>query len=111
MLITYMSTLASTEHAASQFGLLTSLCAFPSSVLAGFSGFIVERTGFSWFYRPDLVDRPARGAARGLRLGQGRHLRRDRAAGWRELLARSGGTAFTYCTAAFHPKPTLRMSS
>lgn len=42
-----MSTLASVEHAASQFGLLTSLCAFPGSVLAGFSGFAIERTGFT----------------------------------------------------------------
>jgi PAT family beta-lactamase induction signal transducer AmpG len=50
VLITYMSTLASAEHAASQFGLLTSLCAFPGSVLAGFSGFIVERTGFPLFF-------------------------------------------------------------
>ena len=45
-----MSTLASTEHAASQFGLLTSLCAFPGSALAGFSGFVIERTGFTWFF-------------------------------------------------------------
>jgi MFS transporter, PAT family, beta-lactamase induction signal transducer AmpG len=43
VLITYMSTLASVEHAASQFGLLTSLCAFPGSILAGFSGFV-------WFF-------------------------------------------------------------
>jgi MFS transporter, PAT family, beta-lactamase induction signal transducer AmpG len=50
VLITYMSSLAATEHAASQFGLLTSLCAFPGSVLAGFSGFIVERTGFPLFF-------------------------------------------------------------
>jgi PAT family beta-lactamase induction signal transducer AmpG len=50
VLITYMSTLASTEHAASQFGLLTSLCAFPGSVLAGFSGFVIEVTGFTWFF-------------------------------------------------------------
>ena len=50
VLITYMSTLASTDHAASQFGLLTSLCAFPGSVLAGFSGFAIERTGFTWFF-------------------------------------------------------------
>lgn len=50
VLITYMSTLASTEHAASQFGLLTSLCAFPGSILAGFSGFVIERTGFTWFF-------------------------------------------------------------
>ena len=50
VLISYMSTLASTEHAASQFGLLTSLCAFPGSILAGFSGFAIERTGFTWFF-------------------------------------------------------------
>jgi MFS transporter, PAT family, beta-lactamase induction signal transducer AmpG len=50
VLITYMSTLASTDHAASQFGLLTSLCAFPGSVLAGFSGFAIEHTGFTWFF-------------------------------------------------------------
>jgi PAT family beta-lactamase induction signal transducer AmpG len=50
VLITYMSTLASTDHAASQFGLLTSVCAFPGSVLAGFSGFAIERTGFTWFF-------------------------------------------------------------
>ncbi|MCJ2081858.1 AmpG family muropeptide MFS transporter [Methylobacterium sp. J-090] len=50
VLITYMSTLASADHAASQFGLLTSLCAFPGSVLAGFSGLAIERTGFTWFF-------------------------------------------------------------
>jgi MFS transporter, PAT family, beta-lactamase induction signal transducer AmpG len=50
VLITYMSTLASTDYAASQFGLLTSLCAFPGSVLAGFSGFAIEHTGFTWFF-------------------------------------------------------------
>ncbi|TKW76934.1 MAG: hypothetical protein DI543_18340, partial [Bradyrhizobium icense] len=50
VLITYMSTIASVEHAASQFGLLTSLCAFPGSILAGFSGFAIEHTGFVWFF-------------------------------------------------------------
>jgi PAT family beta-lactamase induction signal transducer AmpG len=50
VLITYMSTLASVEHAAAQFGLLTSLCAFPGSILAGFSGFVIEETGFVWFF-------------------------------------------------------------
>jgi MFS transporter, PAT family, beta-lactamase induction signal transducer AmpG len=50
VLITYMSTLASVEHAASQFGLLTSLCAFPGSILAGLSGFVIEHTGFVWFF-------------------------------------------------------------
>ena len=46
----YMSTISSVEHAASQFGLLTSLCAFPGSILAGFSGFVIEHTGFVWFF-------------------------------------------------------------
>src|SRR5689334_19718036 len=50
VLITYMSTLASTDHAASQFGLLTSLCALPGSILAGFSGFAIDSIGFTWFF-------------------------------------------------------------
>ncbi len=50
VLITYMSTLASTEHAASQYALLTSLCALPGSLLAGLSGFVIEHTGFVWFF-------------------------------------------------------------
>lgn len=50
VLITYMSTLAATEHAASQYALLTSLCALPGSLLAGTSGFVIEHTGFAWFF-------------------------------------------------------------
>ena len=50
VLITYMSELASTELAASQYALLTSLCALPGSFLAGASGFIVERVGFEHFF-------------------------------------------------------------
>jgi len=50
VLITYMSTLTSTEHAASQYALLTSLCAFPGSILAGGSGFLIERMSFEWFF-------------------------------------------------------------
>ncbi len=38
VLITYMSALASTAYAASQYALLTSLCALPGSLLAGASG-------------------------------------------------------------------------
>ena len=45
-----MSRLASTEHAASQYALLTSLCALPGSLLAGASGFAIERLGFEWFF-------------------------------------------------------------
>jgi PAT family beta-lactamase induction signal transducer AmpG len=50
VLITYMSTITSTEYAASQYALLTSLCAFPGSILAGFSGFLIERMTFEWFF-------------------------------------------------------------
>ena len=50
ILITYMSSLSSTEYAASQYALLTSLCALPGSVVAGSSGFIIERLGFEWFF-------------------------------------------------------------
>ncbi|MGY2050249.1 AmpG family muropeptide MFS transporter [Methylobacterium sp. JK268] len=50
VLITYMSGIVATEHAASQYALLTSLCALPGSLLAGVSGFAVERVGFPWFF-------------------------------------------------------------
>ena len=50
VLITYMSSLTSTKHAASQYALLTSLCALPGSLLAGASGFIIESLGFEWFF-------------------------------------------------------------
>ncbi|MGI4801112.1 MAG: MFS transporter, partial [Janthinobacterium lividum] len=50
VLITYMSSLASPDHAASQFALLTSLCAFPGSILAGGSGFLIAQLGFTWFF-------------------------------------------------------------
>lgn len=50
VLINYMSALATTELAASQFALMTSLCAFPGSILAGTSGFIIAHTGFTLFF-------------------------------------------------------------
>ena len=50
VLINYMSSLTSTELAASQYALLTSLCAFPGSLLAGTSGFIIAQTGFTMFF-------------------------------------------------------------
>jgi len=50
VLITYMSTLATADHAASQFGLLTALVGLPGSVLGGFSGFAIAWTGFTWFF-------------------------------------------------------------
>ena len=50
VLITYMSSLVSTGFAASQYALMTSLCALPGSLLAGASGFVIERTGFEDFF-------------------------------------------------------------
>jgi PAT family beta-lactamase induction signal transducer AmpG len=50
ILITFMSSLSSTAYAASQYALLTSLCALPGSFLAGASGFIIERVSFEWFF-------------------------------------------------------------
>lgn len=50
ILITYMSALASTKHAATQYALLTSLCALPGSLLAGSSSFLIERMSFEWFF-------------------------------------------------------------
>jgi PAT family beta-lactamase induction signal transducer AmpG len=50
VLITFMSSLCGTHYAASQYALLTSLCALPGSLLAAASGFIIERTGFEWFF-------------------------------------------------------------
>ena len=50
VLITYMSTLCASELAASQYALMTSLVAFPGSLLAGTSGFMIERLGFTNFF-------------------------------------------------------------
>jgi PAT family beta-lactamase induction signal transducer AmpG len=50
VLINYMSMLTATELAASQYALLTSLCAFPGSILAGASGFVIAKTGFTMFF-------------------------------------------------------------
>ena len=59
ILITYMSSLTATELAASQYALLTSLCAFPGSLLAGTSGFIIERLGFvAYFVSTSLIGVP-----------------------------------------------------
>ena len=50
VLITYMSTLATSDFAASQFALMTSLVAIPGSFLAGGSGFMVKALGFTNFF-------------------------------------------------------------
>jgi len=50
VLITYMSSLTATKHAASQYALLTSLCALPGSLVAGSSGLVVQHLGFEGFF-------------------------------------------------------------
>ncbi len=50
VLITYMSSLTAPDHAASQYALLTSLCALPGSLLAASSGFVIGGLGFEWFF-------------------------------------------------------------
>ena len=50
VLITYMSTLCANELAASQYALLTSLVALPGSLIAGTSGFMIDRLGFEHFF-------------------------------------------------------------
>jgi MFS transporter, PAT family, beta-lactamase induction signal transducer AmpG len=50
VLITFMSIIVSKDMAASQFALLTSLCALPGSLLAGTSGFVIKQTGFVAFF-------------------------------------------------------------
>ncbi len=50
VLITYMSTLTATALAGSQYALLTSLVAFPGSLLAGTSGFAIDALGFTHFF-------------------------------------------------------------
>ncbi|MGO8738942.1 AmpG family muropeptide MFS transporter [Rhodoblastus sp.] len=51
VLITFMSSLSKAEFAGSQYSLMTSLCAMPGFFLAGFSGLIVEKTGFVLFFQ------------------------------------------------------------
>jgi PAT family beta-lactamase induction signal transducer AmpG len=50
VLITFMSIIVSKDMAASQFALLTSLCALPGSLLAGTSGFVIKHVGFVDFF-------------------------------------------------------------
>jgi MFS transporter, PAT family, beta-lactamase induction signal transducer AmpG len=50
VLITYMSSLTTTQLAASQFALLTSICALPGGLVAGVSGYFVQWLGFERFF-------------------------------------------------------------
>ncbi len=62
VLITFMSVLAKAEFAASQYALMTSVCAMPGFFLAGFGGFIIERTGFTLFFSlTSLIGLPVAG--------------------------------------------------
>ncbi len=59
VLITFMSLIVSKENAASEFALLTSLCALPGSLLSGASGFVVEHVGFvNYFICTALIGIP-----------------------------------------------------
>jgi PAT family beta-lactamase induction signal transducer AmpG len=59
VLITFMSSLTSSELAASQFALLTSLCALPGSLLAGASGYFVGMLGYEkYFVATSLIGIP-----------------------------------------------------
>ena len=51
--------IVSKENAASEFALLTSLCALPGSLLSGASGFVVEHVGFvNYFICTALIGIP-----------------------------------------------------
>jgi PAT family beta-lactamase induction signal transducer AmpG len=50
VLITYMSSLTTTQLAGSQFALLTSICALPGSLVAGVSGYFVQWLDFERFF-------------------------------------------------------------
>jgi len=60
VLITYMSSLTTTQLASSQFALLTSICALPGSLVAGVSGYFVQWLGFERFFiATSLIGAPA----------------------------------------------------
>jgi MFS transporter, PAT family, beta-lactamase induction signal transducer AmpG len=62
VLITYMSSLTTTRLAASQFALLTSICALPGSLVAGVSGYFVQWLGFDRFFiATSLIGAPVAG--------------------------------------------------
>jgi MFS family permease len=88
VLITYMSTLASVEHAASQFGLLTSLCAFPGSILAGVLGLRDRVYGLRLVLHLDLAHRHPGRVVGGLCMVPPRDIGRGADPGWRRALER-----------------------
>lgn len=48
--IAYLSGLARTDYTATQYALFSSLMTFPAQLLGGFSGVIVDRFGYSYFF-------------------------------------------------------------
>jgi len=50
ILIAYMSSLTNTAFTATQYALFSSFYALPGKFVGGFSGFVVEAVGFSWFF-------------------------------------------------------------
>jgi len=58
--IAYLSSLTNTAYTATQYALFSSLMTLPAKLLGGFSGEIVERFGYSWFFvYASLIGLPA----------------------------------------------------
>ena len=49
-LIAFLSSLTSARYTATQYALFSSLYALPGKILEGFSGFVVDAVGYSWFF-------------------------------------------------------------
>lgn len=48
--VAYLSSLTNTAYTATQYALFSSLMTLPAKMLGGFSGFIVDGHGYSWFF-------------------------------------------------------------
>jgi PAT family beta-lactamase induction signal transducer AmpG len=49
-LIAFLSSLTSAQYTATQYALFSSMYALPGKILEGFSGFVVDATGYRWFF-------------------------------------------------------------
>jgi PAT family beta-lactamase induction signal transducer AmpG len=49
-LITFLSNLTTPRYTATQYALFSSLYALPGKLLEGFSGFVVDAIGYTWFF-------------------------------------------------------------
>ena len=48
--IAYLSSLTNTTYTATQYALFSSLMTLPAKIIGGFSGIVVEATGYAWFF-------------------------------------------------------------